>query len=143
MQSGQCLLSKRTFGVETKVTYRGLFQSLLIMINVHIFSHDSVLTFDLSLPRVLFGSNHLYVFHHPQDEAKNVKEGKVVKEPTYDEAQEEIVKQSGLVKDGANKSQGALIWGGTLVFQVMMSCVTFVPKSTECYRDVNLILCFV
>ena len=46
------------------------------------------------------------MFHHPQDEAKKAKEGVVMKEPTYDEAQEEIVKQSGLVKDGANKSKG-------------------------------------
>ncbi|KAK7109967.1 hypothetical protein V1264_013913 [Littorina saxatilis] len=59
--------------------------------------------------RVLFGSNHLYVFHHPQDEAKKAKEGKPVKEPTYDEAQEEIVKQSGLVKDGGNKSKEDLL----------------------------------
>ncbi|XP_076461788.1 kinesin-like protein KIF28 [Babylonia areolata] len=53
--------------------------------------------------RVLFGSNHLYVFHHPQDEAKMLKEGTPLKEPSYDDAQQEIVKQSGLVKDGANK----------------------------------------
>ena len=75
--------------------------------------------FDLSILRVLFGSNHLYVFHHPQDEAKLAKEGKTMKEPTYDEAQEEIVKQSGLVKDGANKSKGTQIWG-SLCFGMMM-----------------------
>ena len=40
-----------------------------------------------------------------------VKEGKAPKEPTYDEAQEEIVKQTGLFKDGGNKSKGWHIMG--------------------------------
>lgn len=55
--------------------------------------------------RVLFGPNHLYVFHHPQDEAKNVKEGKVTETPTYDTAQEEIAKKAGFM-DKAGKSEG-------------------------------------
>ncbi|KAK7465940.1 hypothetical protein BaRGS_00037478 [Batillaria attramentaria] len=60
--------------------------------------------------KIMFGSNHLYVFHHPQDEAKKVKAGQPVKEPTYDEAQEEIVKQTGLVSgDSANKSKEDLL----------------------------------
>ncbi|KAL8576237.1 hypothetical protein ACOMHN_006160 [Nucella lapillus] len=59
--------------------------------------------------RVLFGSNHLYVFHHPQDEARKLKEGAPAKEPTYDEAQEEIIKQSGLVTDGGGKSKEDLL----------------------------------
>ena len=82
--------------------------------------------FDLSVLRVLFGSKHLYVFHHPQDEAKLAKEGKTMKEPTYDEAQEEIVKQSGLIKDGANKSKGTQIWG-CLCFAVMVRDVWVGP----------------
>nr|XP_022300390.1 kinesin-like protein KIF28P isoform X2 [Crassostrea virginica] len=58
--------------------------------------------------RVLFGPNHLYVFHHPQDEAKNVKEGKVTETPTYDTAQEEIAKKAGFM-DKAGKSEEDLI----------------------------------
>lgn len=58
--------------------------------------------------RVLFGPNHLYVFHHPQDEAKNVKEGKVTETPTYDTAQEEIAKKAGFM-DKAGKSEDDLI----------------------------------
>nr|KAG5687659.1 hypothetical protein BaRGS_027551 [Batillaria attramentaria] len=45
-----------------------------------------------------------------EDEAKKVKAGQPVKEPTYDEAQEEIVKQTGLVSgDSANKSKEDLL----------------------------------
>ncbi|XP_061187944.1 kinesin-like protein KIF28P [Saccostrea echinata] len=58
--------------------------------------------------RVLFGPNHLYVFHHPQDLAKNVKEGKTVETPTYDTAQEEIAKKAGFM-DKAGKSEEDLI----------------------------------
>ena len=58
------------------------------------------------MSRVLFGSNHLYVFHHPQDEAKNIKAGKPVESPTYDTAQEEIAKESGLMVNTDGKSKG-------------------------------------
>ncbi|XP_056000812.1 kinesin-like protein KIF28P isoform X2 [Ostrea edulis] len=58
--------------------------------------------------RVLFGPNHLYVFHHPQDEAKNAKEGKVTETPTYGTAQEEIAKKAGFM-DKAGKSEEDLI----------------------------------
>eukprot|EP00105_Crassostrea_gigas_P029707 XP_011451723.1 PREDICTED: kinesin-like protein KIF28P isoform X2 [Crassostrea gigas] len=58
--------------------------------------------------RVLFGPNHLYVFHHPQDEAKNVKEGKVTETPTYDTAQQEIAKKAGFM-DKTGKSEDDLI----------------------------------
>jgi len=53
--------------------------------------------------RVMFGSNHLYVVHHPHDpemlkkKAEAKKKGEVVHEstPTYEIAQEEIAKNSG------------------------------------------------
>lgn len=52
----------------------------------------------------------MYVFHHPQDEARNLKAGKSLKGPTYIEAQEEIVQQSGLMSsDMTNKSKGDLL----------------------------------
>lgn len=55
--------------------------------------------------RVSFGPNHLYVFHHPQDFAKKVNAGEKVDTPTFDTAQEEIAKQSGLMtsSDGTSK----------------------------------------
>nr|XP_006817089.1 PREDICTED: kinesin-like protein KIF28P-like [Saccoglossus kowalevskii] len=45
--------------------------------------------------RVMFGSNHLYVLHHPQDLAKNMKAGKKEEKVTYDQAQTEIAENSG------------------------------------------------
>ena len=47
--------------------------------------------------RVLFGSNHLFVFHHPRD-ADLIKKDKSAEEkkPTFEEAQKEIAEQSGL-----------------------------------------------
>eukprot|EP00057_Strongylocentrotus_purpuratus_P008662 XP_011663136.1 PREDICTED: kinesin-like protein KIF1B [Strongylocentrotus purpuratus] len=61
--------------------------------------------------RVLFGSKHLYVVHHPQDLAKNPKKEKEVSEekPTYSKAQEEIAANSGFeIKKGPNRSKGTL-----------------------------------
>ena len=51
----------------------------------------------------MFGSNHLYVLHHPHDpdmlkkKAEAKKKGEVAEEsaPTYETAQEEIAKNSG------------------------------------------------
>lgn len=55
----------------------------------------------------MFGSKHLYVFHHPQDLAKHPDKGKQEAAPTYNSAQEEIVANSGFdMKKGPDKSQG-------------------------------------
>ncbi|XP_046350118.2 kinesin-like protein KIF28P isoform X2 [Haliotis rufescens] len=62
--------------------------------------------------RVLFGSNHLYAFHHPHDESKQKEQGVQVEAPTYDSAQEEIMKHTGLFKDtsgGDGKSKEDLL----------------------------------
>ena len=58
--------------------------------------------------RILFGSNNLYVMHHPADYAKQTKSKKPpVDKPTYETAQEEIAKNSGLAKlAGTGKSKG-------------------------------------
>ena len=55
----------------------------------------------------MFGSSHLYVFHHPQDLAMNHKAGKKEEKVTYDIAQEEIATNSGFdMKKGPDKSKG-------------------------------------
>ncbi|CAG5132776.1 unnamed protein product, partial [Candidula unifasciata] len=59
--------------------------------------------------RVLFGPNHLYVFHHPQDETKLKKAGESVEQPTYDSAQEELAKELGLMTDSSAMSKEDLI----------------------------------
>lgn len=46
---------------------------------------------------MLFGHNHLYVLHHPQNLAKQLKEGMAIEKPTYDTAQQEIAEHLGLV----------------------------------------------
>ncbi len=61
----------------------------------------------------MFGSNHFYVLHHPHDpelkkkqkEAK--KKGEPVKDetPTYEQAQEEIAKNSGFYGSLADKNK--------------------------------------
>ena len=56
--------------------------------------------------RVSFGPNHLYVFHHPQDLAKKMNAGEKIETPTFDTAQEEIAKSSGLMTSGDGKSKG-------------------------------------
>ncbi|XP_014667335.1 PREDICTED: kinesin-like protein KIF28P [Priapulus caudatus] len=63
--------------------------------------------------RVLFGHNHLYVLHNPQDLAKQLREGLLVEQPTYDTAQQEIAERMGLIgltgNDGRNKTQDDLL----------------------------------
>ncbi len=44
----------------------------------------------------MFGSNNLYVFHHPSDYASQLNKGKVVSLPSYDSAQDEIAEVSGI-----------------------------------------------
>ena len=58
--------------------------------------------------RVMFGHNHFFVFHHPQDMAKQQKsKAGVTPTPSYDSAQEEIAKNSGITKlAGQGKSPG-------------------------------------
>lgn len=59
--------------------------------------------------RVMFGSNHLYVFHNPADEARQLKAGQKVITPTFDSAQEEIAESAGfgdLLGNESGKSKG-------------------------------------
>merc|ERR1712226_793895 len=66
--------------------------------------------------RLLFGSSNLFVFHHPQDYAKQQKSKKVVDTPNFESAQEEIAKNSGLAKfTGDGKSKEDLLLQEDLV----------------------------
>ena len=56
--------------------------------------------------RVLFGSNHLYVFHHPQELSYLAKTGEQPKPVTYDTAQGEIAAGSGFDMTTEGKSKG-------------------------------------
>lgn len=59
--------------------------------------------------RVLFGPNHLYVFHHPQDAAKRLKEGAPDETPTFDSANEEIAEKAGLVRHDGTSSEDVVL----------------------------------
>ena len=54
----------------------------------------------------MFGSNQLYVLHHPQDAAIQEKEGKLVEKVSFNSAQEEIAKNKGFDMDRSGKSKG-------------------------------------
>lgn len=58
--------------------------------------------------RILFGSNHMFVLHHPTDmgNAQNAKEPEKI---TYEMAQEEIVQNSGFDMDTGGKSKEDLL----------------------------------
>ena len=58
-------------------------------------------------PRVLFGSSHLYVFHHPKELAQLAKEGRAPKPVTYDFAQEEIAQEKGFDMSTKGKNIGS------------------------------------
>nr|CAB3259098.1 kinesin-like protein KIF28P [Phallusia mammillata] len=68
--------------------------------------------------RVMFGSNHLYVFHHPQDAAKQEKEGERVQKVSFDSAQEEIAQNKGFDMDKTGKSTEDILLQEDLI-QVM------------------------
>lgn len=71
--------------------------------------------------RILFGPNHLFVFHHPQDEAKQAKKGIKSEVPTYDSAQEEIAKKAGLMglDHGEGTSRGMWFYKNIYSTQIM------------------------
>ena len=58
----------------------------------------------------MFGSNQLYVLHHPQDAAIQEKEGKLVEKVSFDSAQQEIIAQNKVFDmDMSGKSSGKLV----------------------------------
>ena len=57
------------------------------------------------LVRVMFGTSHLYVFHHPAEvNSSSLKQAEI----TYEMAQEEIAKNAGLDVDDQEESKGTL-----------------------------------
>jgi len=78
--------------------------------------------------RVLFGTNHLFVLHHPKDEKllqkqeQAKKEGRALEEiiMSYEKAQEEIAKNSGLLGSGMFDFDGISGSGEESSFQMDM-----------------------
>ena len=57
--------------------------------------------------RVMFGSSNLFVVHHPDELAAAQKSGVKLERVTYDQAQEEIARQSGFdMEKTGGKSKG-------------------------------------
>ncbi|GFR94491.1 kinesin-like protein [Elysia marginata] len=92
--------------------------------------------------RVIFGPNHLYVFHHPQDEAKQIKAGKVVETPTYDSVQQEIARESGLMDNNSTKSKDDLLLQETLI-QMLPMVSEANAMSEEMDKKVKFEICLV
>ncbi|ELU00840.1 hypothetical protein CAPTEDRAFT_171489 [Capitella teleta] len=61
--------------------------------------------------RILFGSNNLFAFHHPNDQAAQKKKKKEVPAPTFESTQEEIAKNSGLssIMGGGKSKEDMLV----------------------------------
>ncbi|XP_071966233.1 kinesin-like protein KIF28 [Antedon mediterranea] len=71
--------------------------------------------------RIMFGSKHLFIFHHPQDLAKNKQKQEVIAPVTYDQAQKEIAANSGFdVQQGPGKSKEDLLLQEDLIEMVPM-----------------------
>ena len=51
----------------------------------------------------------MFVFHHPQELAAKLEAGLTVEVPTFDSAQEEIAKSTGLMADAEGQSKGTCI----------------------------------
>ena len=54
----------------------------------------------------MFGSSHLYVFHHPTEAIDLKEKGKLI-EVSYEMAQEEIAKNAGFKMKKKEQSQGS------------------------------------
>ncbi|XP_065896564.1 kinesin-like protein KIF28P isoform X2 [Dysidea avara] len=65
--------------------------------------------------RVLFGSNHLYVFHHPQEVSHFIESGEQPKPVTYDAAQGEIAEGAGFDMKTEGKSKDDILLQEDLV----------------------------
>lgn len=81
-------------------------------------------------PRVLFGSSHLYVFHHPKELAQLAKEGRAPKPVTYDFAQEEIAQEKGFDMSTKGKNIGSYI----MYVHTVHVCVLCVLCVCVCFR---------
>lgn len=55
--------------------------------------------------RIMFGSAHLYAFHHPQDAFKKMKSAEPMQTPTFNDAQKEIAKEKGFDMSSEGKSK--------------------------------------
>lgn len=55
--------------------------------------------------RLLFGSSQLYCVEHPKERDAGLAEGKTWKQPSYEDAQQELAEASGMTKTWAGKDQ--------------------------------------
>ena len=83
-----------------------LSKKLYIFTNVY-FLMCVILTEFVGLHRIRFGSNNLFVFINPEEAEKMKRKGKQLMDITYEYAQNEIAKHSGLnLEDGTLKIFG-------------------------------------
>ena len=70
------------------------------------------MTIDKYHIRIMIGSNHLYVLHHPKDYQRLVASAPEaeaqLEAPTYESAQQEIVEASGLLSEGLTEDDKLL-----------------------------------
>ena len=81
---------------------------------------------------MLFGSNHLYVFHHPKELQALVKSGKKPKAVTYDFAQGEIATNSGFDMSTEGKSKEDI-----LLQQDLISLMPMVYEANAISEELN------
>ncbi len=82
--------------------------------------------------RVLFGSNHLYVFHHPKELHSLIKSSKKPKAITYDFAQGEIATSSGFDMSTEGKSKDDI-----LLQQDLISLMPMVYEANAISEELN------
>ena len=79
--------------------------------------------------RILFGSNHLYVFYHPAEMEAAKLAGRPVREITYDDAQEEIARFSGLnMNDSDSDDNKSKVKRSSLPFFISVFCSVSVAE---------------
>lgn len=82
--------------------------------------------------RVMFGSTHLYVFHHPQDAAIQEKEGHKVEKVSFNTAQEEIAQNKGFDMGKAGKSPGGQIFCNRKCFLLLPNLLLLPVQKVLC-----------
>ncbi|XP_062517829.1 kinesin-like protein KIF28P isoform X2 [Corticium candelabrum] len=82
--------------------------------------------------RVMFGSSHLYVVHHPKELAAAKKAGVKLKNVTYDMAQEEIAQNSGFDMQTDGKSKEDI-----LLMEDLVALVPMVNEANAMSEELN------
>ena len=117
----------------TLVYMPSMYSSVTLKRIIHLLTLSHItLCHPTHICRVLFGSSHLYVFHHPKELKRLLASGKKPEAITYDTAQEEIATNSGFDMSTEGKSKDDI-----LLQQDLISLMPMVYEANAISEELN------